>query len=208
MLISCNGDKNNANANISQHEKIIPYREDSIVKNDRQQLYLKNVGETIGLPLISNGKDGLYIRIWIWGFRQNYVVNISKGQKGSECLIVQFSGKKIDSNEYLVIHKQWDNLIPKSGWKIFFDTLEMYQIPVMKSGKRYEDQTDFLTHMTYIQFEIAQLNHYRFYEYLEPSYYRYVDTGSRNVYEFLEYFNREMGVQVYNPAQNLFVKPK
>ena len=62
--------------------------------------------------------------------------------------------------------------------------------------------------MAYVQFEIAQLNHYRFYEYLEPSYYRYVDTGSRNVYEFLEYFNREMGVQVYNPAQNLFVKPK
>jgi len=64
-----------------------------------------------------------------------------------------------------------------------------------------------LTSGSYIQFEIAEANRYRFYEYFEPSYYRFVDSNSNLVYNFLEYINEEMGVNVYKPDKQSFRPP-
>lgn len=60
---------------------------------------------------------------------------------------------------------------------------------------------------SYVQFEIAQYNKYRYYEYLEPSYFKNIDKGSYNVYQFLNFFNKEMNVPVYRPL-GYSVRPK
>ena len=191
-----------------QKEKLILYHEDSSVQHTRQQLFLQNLGRIMELPTLSSGKNGLYIRVWLWNAKKKYVIDISENEPTNKCHIVEFNSKKIDSNEYIAIHHEWKNLKPKSGWSNFFSTLKKYQIVTMESGKSAKEQRDHLTDMAYIQFEISQLGQYRFYEYLEPSYYRYVEAGAMNVYQFLNYFNKEMDLPVYKPADNAFAKPK
>ena len=206
VLLSCNVKQNKISkftvSDSVPKEKTIRYYEDSSVKGSRQEPYVKNLGKLMGLPSVANAKEGLYIRIWIWGDEKNYVVDISDDLKKKECFITEFNGSKADSTDYIVIDKEWKDLMPKSGSVNFFNTLEKYQIPYMESGKIQEERKGFLTMMAYVQFEIARPNEYRYYEYLEPSYYRYVDTGSNNVYRFLEFLNAEMVIQIYNPAKN------
>jgi hypothetical protein len=59
-----------------------------------------------------------------------------------------------------------------------------------------------------VNFEIARPNEYRFYEYLQPEFYRYVDENSRIVNDFLKYLNAEMNLNVYTPDEKLFAEPK
>ena len=211
MSISCNIHQKNTTQNNAydtlQKERIIPYHEDSSVHHSRQQLFLRNFGNLMGLPSIFNGVNGVYIRIWLWDSKTKYVININSDYVNDESEVLAFNTKKIDSSEYVIIHKEWRNLKPKSGWQDFFAAIEKYKITTLQSGKSAKEQKDFLTHMAYIQFEVAQPGQYRFYEYLEPSFYRYVDKGSNNIYEFLKYYDKEMNVQLYNPAKDLFEKP-
>jgi hypothetical protein len=177
---------------------------DSSVLEKQDQLFLQNIERNIGLPGMTNKGEGLYIRIWVWdvekgGQSRDYIINIAKNYSNKECSVIEFTGKTIDNSDYIIIHNVWENLTPKSGWNKFFETIDKYQIPSMKSGKSYKNQTEFLTKMAYVQFEIVNRNAYRFYEYLEPSFYRHTDTGSNNVYQFLKYFNDEMKVHIYNP---------
>jgi hypothetical protein len=83
-----------------------------------------------------------------------------------------------------------------------------HQIPTMKSGKTFKELAGDMSGMSYIQFEIAQSGQYRFYEYVKPFFFRYVDAASNNMYSFLEYFNEQMSVQVYTPRKAFFLDPK
>ena len=212
LLVGCDRDKKIGLIQpdwnqISVGQKIL-YYEDSVVVHNRQELFLQNVSKFIGLPFLRDEKDGVHVRIWLWG-DLDYIIDISQRAGTNLCYIIQFHGEKDSTNDYLMIDSIFKNLQPNSGWSDFFSKLKQYKILTMKSGTPYEKQVDVLTdRMSYVQFEVAQNNQYRFYEYLEPSYYRYVDTGSRNVYEFLEYFNQQMNVQVYKPEKTLFVNPK
>jgi hypothetical protein len=206
ILFSCKGQKRgdlkqNASDSTSK-PRMIAYHEDSLVKGSRQQLYLTNVAKFMGLPSITNGSEGLYIRIWIWSHERKYVINISDNFNKNECDITEFNGTKKDDNDFLVIYREWKNLSPQSGWDNFTDTMFQFHIPDMESGEIQNKRKEFLTEMAYVQFEIAQPGKYRFYEYLEPSFYRCVDTGSNNVYQFLNFFNKEMKIRVYNPYPN------
>jgi len=198
-----------ADSEAYQKKKKIPYYEDASVKKTRQQWFLKNLGKIMGLTFISDGKEGLYIRIWVWDSDIKYVIDISNDQLVKKCSITEFYSEKTDSSEYIVIHKEWKDLKPKSGWEKLFANVEQYQITSMKSGKIFKEQTEYdLTGGAYVQVEIAQPNQYRFYEYLNPSYYRYVNVGSNNIHKFLKYFNEQMNVKVYSPPEKIFEKPQ
>jgi hypothetical protein len=193
---------------INQQVRKILYPKDSVRLGKEQ--FLKKVASLIDLPTIDIGKEGIYVRIWAWGFEENYIINISKNSDDYNCRILAFEILRQDSTgtNYLSILSEWQNVNPKSGWDTFIKKMNQYQIPFLESGKiQHQQQLPGRTSSAYIQFEIAKPNEYRFYEYLEPSYYRYIDTSSKAVYNFLEYINKEMSIQVYKPAKHLFLKP-
>jgi len=71
--------------------RMIRYQEDSMVLGSRQDLFLQNLGRLMDLPQIKNGKEDLYIRIWLWGGEKSYVINIAKGNQINECQIIEFN---------------------------------------------------------------------------------------------------------------------
>jgi hypothetical protein len=192
FLFSCSDNYSGSPQVISDsvvQEISIPYHEDSVVFNNRREPFVQNLGKILGLPALAGG---------------TYVIDISGLPLKKECHILQFSTPKNDSGVFVVVHKQWKITRPKSGWNQFFDIANKFQIVHLTSGKNIPD---LMTRMAYIQFEIAQPEHYRFYEYLEPAHYRHVEEGSNNVYSFLKYLNDEMEVQVYTPYEKDAVAP-
>lgn len=184
--------------------KMIPYLEDSSVLHTRQELYLRNLSELMGLSSLHGRTHEEFIRIWLWDFGEHYIIDVCRDSSKYSCSLVFWHSKSIDSSLLIVIDKQLKGLMPKSGWDRFFDTLRMYQIENMKSGLPFEKHDRHLTQSSYVQFEVAKEGGYRFYEFLEPSYYRFIESGSNNVYRFLKYFDQEMGVDVYMPPDNLY----
>lgn len=187
-------------------EKVILYTVDSSVHHSRQQLFLRNLSKVMGLPSLHDGKHELYIRIWLWEDKPPYVLNIERRGSVKVASVLSWGSKKIDTSEYIVIYKRWPSLIPNSGWDQFLNRLNNYEIRALKGGLPTE-KYDHLTHSAYVQFEIEEAGHYRYYEYLEPSFYRLVDTGANKAYRFLKYFNRQMNLTVYSPPDIVY-EPK
>lgn len=188
----------------------VPYQKVTSAGTDDQKL-VQNTAKFMGLPSLSDGHQGLYVRIWLWGLDHiYYVVNIWSNKTEHQCSVVQWTGQteKEDTNVYIfAIHRQWINLQPKSGWNNFDSMLVKCQIASLRNGMSSKDMPDIITPAAYVDFEIAQPANYRYYEYLEPSFSRYIDDGSNKVYQFLKFFNREMNVRVYNPADSLYIDP-
>jgi hypothetical protein len=188
-------------------KRLILYQADAVAAHDRQTLYLQNLSRLMKMPSLNNSKEQFYVRIWIWNFKEKFVINIRKDKSGETCETTGFDQRHPDSNYYIAITHEWKNLTPGSGWNSFLDTLNRYEIPSLNSGKPGKDYKDRLTHAIYIQFEVVQAGKYRFYEYLEPAFYRYVEPGAMNVYRFLRYFEKEMNIRVYAIGDNLYAKP-
>lgn len=210
-LLSCNEpgitDRTDNRVEVVQQERLIPYHEDATVKNDRQQLFLNNLSMIIGLPTIKNDSEGSYVRIWLWDGERKYIITISKNGSTNKCHIIEWNSTKKDTTDYILIHKAW-NVVPKSGWDNLWAVLASHRIFDLPGIRPHVKQKGHLTTMAYVQFEIARHDQYRYYEYLEPSFYRYVDEDSRTVHEFLKYLRREINYSVYAPAEQLFLEPE
>ena len=188
------------------NDKIILYTEDSISKLGGEP-FARNLGKLMRLPEMLDEDKKTKIRMWLWEAEKKYVVDIVDGTL-RECTVTEFNIKKKDSNNYIIIHRKLKNLQPSSGWDKFLLTLNNYEITSLKPGKTVNEYKEHLTEMSTVQFEVATFGKYRYFEYVEPSFYRYIDSGSKNIYDFLLYFNKQMDVEVYNPPKELFVKPK
>jgi hypothetical protein len=106
------------------------------------------------------------------------------------------------------VFKQWSNIRPKSGWGAFDSALAKYKITDLTNGMSSKDMPDIITPAAYVDFEIARPPTIRYYKYLEPSFCRYIDDASNDVYQFLKYFDREMRVDVYHPVDSLYIPGK
>lgn len=139
LVLFCKGQQAN-NSRFSYYDsfekrEVIRWTEDSITKNNRQELHLKNIAKLMRLPQINDGKENLYLRIWIWDGERNYVINIENNVNKKACQITEFSGGQGDSSQYyIIIFHEWKNLSPKSGWVNFFNTLSKYKIAELESG--------------------------------------------------------------------------
>lgn len=184
------------------------YTQDSSSNLSPAALFVQNLAKVMRLPALSKGFHGLYIRIWIWGTDEPYVIDIRAGQSTEKCNIIQFTSSRQGNDDYIVISNKWEELRPASGWVDFLKTIRQYHIDEMRPSKTLKNSDYDLTGGGNIQFEIACENQYYFYEYLEPSYYRYVDPQANDIYTFLNLFNLEMNVQVYNPEKRLYKDPR
>lgn len=189
-------------------EKIIPYSDDSSIRKDGKSLFLSNIAKYLQISSLKDDTKGMHIRIWIWGYHSpNYVTTIYKHGSNADCSTISWSGRQVDSARYIIVHHYWTKLMPKSGWNKFFSTLNGLGITTLEGGLSYSQHRGHLTRMSYVQFEIVENGKYRYYEYLEPSYYRYVENGSMKIYQFLKYFDREMNLNIYQTNDGLFEEP-
>jgi hypothetical protein len=210
ILLSCNSKPGSVGkenpSDTANGLYMVRYSEPDSVKNTSKEAYLQNFAKLLGLTEIRYGYAGNIIRIWLWDDSIKYVIDISEAVT-KDCSVTAFTAKEIDSVYYIVVTNQWKHLVPTSGWESFFERLTRYNIITMKKGNESEKQKSHLTHGWYMQFEIAGHKEYRYYEFLYPWFYRYVDKGSRDVHEFLKYFSRDMPVKVYDPEDELYVEP-
>lgn len=207
IIFSCQSNDRKNNLIADNTKKLIPYSEDSIAKSSRKEPYLKNLSKLLGLPPIPDSNCNFYLRIWLWKKDLNFVVNINENESRKSCSVLKFRSIIKDSIPYIDTPYQKTNLNPESGWAIFYDTLDKYQIKHLGTGNIQKSQEP-MEGMAYVQFEIQQKNNFRYFDYLEPSYYRLVDSNSNNVYRFLMFLNKELKLNVYNPNTNILLDPK
>jgi len=206
-VISCRSDEAKKNKNSIVFEQSTLRKVDFNYKIIPDAVFLYNFGRLLELPPLSKKYDNINIRIWIWG-DTGYVININRKASKFDCSIIKFTEKIVDSSEYLLIVNEFKKINLKSGWTIFFKYIDKFKILALEGGKPLEYQTGFLSHSATVQFEINNKGSYRFYEYLEPSFYRYVDSASLTVFNFLNYLNFETGIQTYSPDDSLFQTPR
>jgi hypothetical protein len=183
--------------------KVILYKEDTGLRHSRKQLILANLSKLMNLPSLHEGNHKLYIRIWLWEDDGRYILDIGRDLPENNASVLSWTSKKVDTNEYIEIQKHWESLVPESGWGQFFQKVNYYRIRSLE-GSASKKYSDHLTHSAYVQVEIEEAGHYRYYEYLEPSFYRLVDSGANSIYEFLRFFDRQMNLKVYNPPAAVF----
>ena len=207
MLLGCqvpgNEDIVTARTDTVKKELIIPYAAGIALNKASQPLFLQTFARLMQLPDITTGNSALYVRIWLWDGDKKYVVNLNAAD--NTCYIVEWNCKTI---EKLVIHRAWNNQLSKAGWNNIWEAVNKFRIAELTSGKPYKEQTHLLTEMSTVQFEIARPNSHRYYEYLQPSFYRLTDDGFGKVHAFLKYLNKELGLEVYDADEKLVVEPE
>jgi hypothetical protein len=177
--------------------RMVPYVEDSLVGNSRQQLLLQNVGKCIGLHRMPYGLANLNIRIWLWDSEKSFVVDLLDSGSVKRSYIAEITSETVDGHEHIAIHREWKDQVPVSGWDSLFSTIKKYGITKLEGGKLFEQVASKPTHGAYVQFEIARPSGYHFFEYYQPDFYRAIDPDSRKVYKFLKYLNSQLGVTAY-----------
>ncbi|HYF31141.1 MAG TPA: hypothetical protein VD993_08485 [Chitinophagaceae bacterium] len=203
LLFSCKADgdgiSNHGRPATVTDERLIPYSDSGLQALNDAEL-LKALSQLIGLPDISGGYNGTYVRAWIWDYDTKCVVNISDDGKIRQCHILDIASRRTDDKDYIVIKKEWTGLQPESGWENFFNEMESRGILLMPAGT-YKGELADMTGGWYCEFEVAQGKRYTFFEYFEPDLHRRLHKASRNIHEFLQLINTEMKVQVYSPDE-------
>jgi hypothetical protein len=204
MIVRCQNSSHSGPSTTHQQKRKIVYYEDPLTKNSRQELFVKHLARLMGMPDMRSNDADLYLRIWFWDFDDKYVVNISKKGKNYADQIIEWGNEKKDSVEYIVIQREWKNIVPVSSWENLWTRVR--ELQNIRDGKKRDELKSQLTQMSYVQFEIGGQGKYRYFEYLEPSFYRYIDSPSNEIYKFLKMLNEELNVKVYNPADSLYVE--
>lgn len=202
LLFSClsNDDKELPDVNKSGLPRLIPYSEDSlrkIVEEDNDSAFNNYVSTKMGLRGLSSGIKDFCARIWLNEEDTMYVIDINTNNKMAE--IIKWESFHPFFGYYIKILQEKKTSKIKSDWGELIDTLYRYQIPYMKSGDIHEKGVGFLIGGVSIQFEIVEAGVYRGYEYIDPGFYRCLDTNSNNVHRFLSFLNKELQDSLYRP---------
>jgi hypothetical protein len=178
--------------------KVITYHADSGVSFKQRVPFLMNLAKNLGLPVLTGGYPGLYVRVWAWdSSNTKWVINFSQIRSRSACNVLSYTTWTKGSITYIYIHEQRD-VSPKSGWANFQCKLHEFNIPEMEMDKLSHERKAQFTSMSYVLFEIDQLNEYRLIEYPDPLLFLREDDACKKVNEFFKFFNSEMGTNIYD----------
>ncbi len=200
LLFSCvfNNNEELPEVNKSGLPRLIPYSNDSlrkIVEEDNDSAFTNYVSVKMGLRGLSSGIKDFCVRVWLNQTDAMYVIDINN--KMAE--VIKWDSFHPFFGYYIKILQEKKTSKMNSDWGELIDTLYRYQIPYLKSGDIHEKGVDFLTEMSTIQFEIVKDGIYRYYEYIEPGFYRCLDANSNNVHRFLNFLNKELEDSIYRP---------
>ena len=199
MQCLAQGKTNNAFDSLkNESRKFYLYTADSSIKNDRQTLFLNNLANLIHLQKLDNNSDSLHIRIWLWETDIKYVIDIKRNMIS----VTGINSFTVENKEYIVIRNEHNVYLNKRAQDELLNKINFYKIRELNSGKARFD----LTHSSYINFQLVDKHNYRYYEFLEPGFYRNVDTSAKKVYYFLKYINKLIGIKLYDPSTDHFKK--
>lgn len=177
------------------------YTDNEISRDSLKTPYLENMAEILELSTIGDSRND-QIRIWIWGDELSHAITIFKMNKCYTLRLTSFHAVESDTNYYMVVRFD-DFLQPVSDCYSFSDSLLKFDVWNLQSGPRIHPG---LTSYSIVQFELQKGEIYRYYDYIEPSYYRYVHATARNVYSLLKFLNRESRRELYAPHESEYKK--
>jgi len=199
LLISC---KTNTTNKFSFYPD---YPDSSVLK--KELIAKRNKENTrFNLPDITNGiKDSLEIRVWpnysFDEFRNCFVFQIKNNEyhgfhyNSYTTLLIGYDGnemrwpdkKQIGENVFVV--KQ---IIPKCGWKNFYDSLSYFKLNDLPTEADIKNYTrKIILDGNRFAFEIATNKSYRFLEYSNPEDYN--EQEFKNITGFIEMMKRQFG---------------
>ncbi len=204
LLFSCvfNNNKELPDVNKSGLPRLIPYSGDSlrkIVEEDNDSAFNNYISTKMGLRGLSSGIKDFCVRVWLNKADGINVIDINTNNKMAEIIIIKSTGFHAFFGYYIKILQEKKTSKIKSDWSELIDTLYRYQIPYMKNGDIHEKRVEFLIGGISIQFEIVEDGVYRGYEYIDPGFYRCLDSNSNNVHRFLSFLNKELQDSIYRP---------
>jgi hypothetical protein len=175
--------------------KILTFHSDSSIPYKKRVPFINNIAKNIGLPILSGGYLGSYMRIWGWDSSgKKWVVDLSRNHTDTVCDLLSYTMGTKDGNDYVYIHEQ-QRVVPRSGWIKFLRCIDSFNIPLLPPDRLPRERKQ-MTSISYVLFEIDQPNEYRFVEYPDPAYFAKEDLSCKVVAEFIEYFNSEMGTNI------------
>jgi len=171
---------------------------DSLKEDVSYRDYIRFFAKTLRLPEIIAGEEDTTLRIWFWQPRDTvFVLNIEKHGKTGFCHLLGFGKYRPLQRHQIVITQCSPIDAPIHGWERLFDTLRLYDIFSIPDGKPNDQLYFDLTGGGRIYVEYQQGLQYRFYSYLEPGYYQFVDSNAAKLHHILTYVQNEFSLKVY-----------
>ena len=161
--------------------------------------YVHFFANQLNIPDLIPGENDSILRIWFWQPPGDtiFVLNIEKHGTAGFGHLLGF-GKSAPRPKYAVaITLCSATNAPIHGWERLFDTLRFDNIGSIPDGKPNDQLYFDLTGGGRIYVEYQQGFQYRFYSYLEPGYYQFVDSNAAKLHHFLTYLQNEFSLKVY-----------
>lgn len=160
--------------------------------------YIRFYAKTLHIPEFFSGEGDTTLRIWFWQHRDTvFVLNIEKHGKVGFGHLLGFGEYRPLQRHQIVITRCSAISAPIHGWERLFDSLRFYNIAVIPDDKRNEQLYFDLTGGGRIYVEYQQGRQYRFFSYLEPGYYQFVDSNAAKLHHLLTYVQNEFSLKVY-----------
>ena len=171
-----------------------------IPKNKQTESYRKlkaKIEGLIGLSSLETLVNAEEIRVWFANSSLQEQLVILKKEKGEWQASIHTLRFNYDSltNDLISIDKDVQIRVPKSGWKLFTDslsTLKIDSLPDMSLINNYELGFDGRT----ITVEIAKMNVYRIYSYWEPNFNKDISKEAKQILLILALLENELNFKV------------
>jgi hypothetical protein len=164
--------------------------------SDHDYVYL--FAKQLNIPNIVSGENDSTLRIWFWQGDTISVLNLEK--HGTEGLghLVSFAASVPPPKFAVTVTSCLATRTPIHGWNELFNTLRSDNIALIPDGKPNYQLNYGMTGGGRIYIESQQGKQYRFYSYLEPGYFQFVDSNAAKLHHFLTYLQNELSLRVYS----------
>jgi hypothetical protein len=208
LLTSCNQRQSKPSFDCARFQigKDIPIV-DTLNEVESYHDYIYFFAKQLNIPNIISGEKDSTLRIWFWQCDTVFVLNLEKhGAVGSGHLI-SFARSRQRPRNSLTVTRCLSTDAPIHGWDELFNKLRSDNIALIPDGKPNDQLYFDLTGGGRIYIEFQQGNRYRFYSYLEPSYFQFVDSNAGKLHHFLTYLQNELSLSVYQDLTRLAQTP-
>jgi hypothetical protein len=159
--------------------------------------YIYFFAKHLHIPNIVSGENDSTLRIWFWQNDTIFVLNLEKHGPIGVGHLVSFTESGPPPKTAITISRCLTTDVPRHGWERLFDTMRFDDIALIPDGKpNYQLDYD-MTSGGRIYIEYQQGVQYRFYSYLEPGYFQFVDSNAEKLHHFLIYLQNELSLSVY-----------
>ncbi|HET6255367.1 MAG TPA: hypothetical protein VFE32_14900 [Puia sp.] len=199
LLASCSQRQTKPSFDCSRFQigKAIHFR-DSLKEDASYHDYVQFFAKQLNIPDINSSEKDTTLRIWFWQPGDTgFVLDIEKNGVEGFGHLLGFGRSDRRPNYPIAITRCSSIRPPIHGWEKLLDTLRFYDIGSIPDGKPNDQLFFDLTGGGRIYIEYQQGFQFRFFSYLEPGYYQFVDSNAAKLHHFLVYLQNEFSLRVY-----------